>query len=127
MREIEWIRSSLPRRDVWCVLAEDGDALAGHVAIMDAARHFKPPQRPGTGHLWQLFVREPWWGTGLAAQLLALAVERAGADGYERMRLFTPAGQARARRFYEREGWSAEEPFDDADLGLRLVEYRRSL
>jgi hypothetical protein len=44
------------------------------------------------------------------------------------MRLFTPAGQVRARRFYEREGWTvAGEPYDDEDLHLEIVEYRRAL
>jgi predicted GNAT family N-acyltransferase len=43
------------------------------------------------------------------------------------MRLFTPEGQARARRFYEREGWvQYGEPFE-AGLGIPLVEYRREL
>jgi hypothetical protein len=44
------------------------------------------------------------------------------------MRLFTPSGQARARRFYEREGWTlADGPYDDDHVGLPVVEYRRAL
>jgi hypothetical protein len=44
------------------------------------------------------------------------------------MRLFTPEGQARARAFYERRGWTTDgaarhEPM----LALDLVEYRRPL
>ena len=55
-------------------------------------------------------------------------MEEATRRGYARMRLFTPAGQARARAFYEREGWRTDgvimpEPL----LGLDLVEYRREL
>ena len=42
------------------------------------------------------------------------------------MRLFTPAGHARARRFYEREGWEPRgEPTLEEPLGLELIEYRR--
>jgi GNAT superfamily N-acetyltransferase len=83
---------------------------------------------PGLAHLWMLFIREPWWGTGLASRLLALAVEEAGARGYDAMRLYTPAGQARARAFYEREGWAiAGEAMFEPMLGLELVEYRRPL
>ena len=75
-----------------------------------------------------LFVREPWWGTGLAAHLLALAVTEAANHGYAEMRLVTPAAHSRARAFYEREGWTTDgvatpEPM----LGLDLVEYRREL
>jgi hypothetical protein len=38
-----------------------------------------------------------------------------------------PSGQARARRFYEREGWQAAGELFDNPLGLLLVEYRRGL
>jgi hypothetical protein len=44
------------------------------------------------------------------------------------MRLFTAAGQARARRFYEREGWAAPEPpRPDPAFGMDTVEYRRTV
>ena len=50
----------------------------------------------------------------------------AARQGYESMRLLTPAGQARARAFYERRGWTAAaEPVPEPMLGLDLVEYRR--
>jgi hypothetical protein len=44
------------------------------------------------------------------------------------MRLHTPAEHARARRFYEREGWTLRgEPFDDDAFGMTIAEYRREL
>jgi hypothetical protein len=44
------------------------------------------------------------------------------------MRLHTPAEHARARAFYEREGWTAASPpFYEPMLGLTLVTYRREL
>ena len=44
------------------------------------------------------------------------------------MRLFTPAPQARARRFYEREGWAAVgDEFHDPGPNLVVIEYRRAL
>jgi hypothetical protein len=56
-----------------------------------------------------------------------MALEEAARRGFPTIRLFTPVGQARARRFYEREGWEERgEPFD-APLGLSLIEYRREL
>ena len=61
----------------------------------------------------------------MATALNAAAVETAGERGFTEMRLFVAAGQARARRFYEREGWRAVgEPFFDPVPGLTLVEYR---
>jgi hypothetical protein len=43
------------------------------------------------------------------------------------MRLYTPADQARARRFYEREGWRIAATVDDNEIGFRVVEYRLDL
>jgi GNAT superfamily N-acetyltransferase len=123
------IADQLPLPDAWCRMAEDDGAPAGHVAIL-ADRDRAVERAPGEGlaYLWMLFVRQPWWGTGLATRLIALAVADAGARGYTAMRLRTPARQARARAFYEREGWTTDgaetlEPL----IGLELVEYRRAL
>ena len=75
-----------------------------------------------------LFVRPPWWGSGLAARLHRLGLEEAARQGYETIRLYTPHGAARARAFYEREGWElAGGSFAEPLLGLDLVEYRRDL
>lgn len=78
--------------------------------------------RPDHIHLRHLFVLEPWWGTGVARTLHARAVEAAGARP---MRLYTPAAHARARRFYEREGWVPQGDRFDEGFGLALSEYRR--
>ena len=44
------------------------------------------------------------------------------------MRLHTPAGNLRARAFYEREGWRTDGvAIPEPMLGLDLVEYRRDL
>ena len=58
------------------------------------------PDIPGLAHLWMLFVRPPWWGSGLAAQLNGLAVEEAAAP---RLRRDAPA---HARRQPPRAGRS---------------------
>jgi GNAT superfamily N-acetyltransferase len=115
------IRERLPREDCWCTLAVDREAVAGQAAFLAAPD-------PGTAHIWMLFLRRPWWGTGLAQRLLAEAAAAARERGHARMRLHTPLAHARARAFYEREGWTATgdvryEPM----LGLELVEYGREL
>jgi GNAT superfamily N-acetyltransferase len=64
----------------------------------------------------------------VARELLRAGLDAAEREGYGRMRFFTPRDQARARAFYEREGfvptgWEGlEEP-----LGLVLVEYALDL
>jgi ribosomal protein S18 acetylase RimI-like enzyme len=87
-----------------------------------------PTGDPGVAHLWQLFVRPAYHGGGVATALLRRGLEETAARGFTRIRLFTPADQARARRFYEREGFSAPaEPVDDQALGLAVVEYWRDV
>jgi predicted GNAT family N-acyltransferase len=55
------------------------------------------------------------------------ARKAAAARGFSEMRLFVVTGQARARRFYEREGFAAVgEPFDPG-MGLPTLIYRRAL
>jgi len=55
-------------------------------------------------------------------------VARASGEGYAGMRLHTPARHARARAFYDREGWTtAHPPFYEPMLGLELVTYRLGL
>ena len=124
-RMLEGIR----RPSFWGVIAFADGAIAGHVTFTQA-RAYEPPRAevPGIAHLGQLFIRRPWWGSGLATRLNRLAVEEAARRGYERIRLRTPAGQDRARAFYEREGWSTDgERTYEPLLGIDLVEYRLDL
>ena len=123
------ISERLGLEDTWCRIAFEGSEVAGHVAFLAAREQTEGrPVIPGLAHLWMLFIREPWWGSGLAPHLLELAVAEATDRGYATMRLFTPAGQARARAFYEREGFAIHrDPFWEPMLAFDLVEYRRDL
>jgi ribosomal protein S18 acetylase RimI-like enzyme len=124
----ERIAGRLAEPGVWCLLAEDGAGVAGYVAFLPAAEARRPVPDPRLAHFWMLFVRSAWWGTGLARRLHRDACAAATARGFTAMRLFTPAAQGRARRFYEREGWAlAEGPYTDDELGFAVVEYRRTL
>jgi ribosomal protein S18 acetylase RimI-like enzyme len=126
----------LEQPTTWALMALAGGSVAGHVAFTQATeRHageqagsFRDrPVVPGLAHLWQLFVRREWWGTGIAAELHTAAVAEMRAREYDEARLFTPAGHARARRFYERRGWRAVDERFHADLALDLTEYRLTL
>ena len=128
--EVGSIRERLRQTTTWCAMAVEADGdQAGHVGITHAADRERPHIRlEGRAHLWMLFVRPPWWGTGLAGRLHGLALEEAARRGYATIRLYTPNGAARARAFYEREGWElASRAFAEPLLGLELVEYRRGL
>lgn len=82
----------------------------------------------GVARLTHLFVRRNFWGSGVAdllhEHILAGMTER----GFTSACLWTPAGQARARAFYDRHGWLPSGAIElENDLQLELLEYVREL
>ncbi len=124
----EWV---LRRPETWLVIAEDADGHAGQCGFHPAhsERLMRGDPIPGLAHFWQLFVRRDLWGSGLADELHRRALAEIHARGYARTRLFTPAVQARARRFYEARGWelSGRSIGSFGDPPLELVEYVRAV
>jgi GNAT superfamily N-acetyltransferase len=112
----------------WCLLAFAADGNPAGQATARAERDPDGEPRPGVARLTQLFVREPHWGSGLAGELHELILTGMRERGFERACLWAATGQARARAFYEREGWHATGALDaENDLGLELMEYEREL
>jgi GNAT superfamily N-acetyltransferase len=116
----------------WALIADAGGEPAGHVSFFPA-RERGPSQphgawrtRPlieGLVHLWQLFIQPEWWGRGVAPTLHDAATAEMRARGFDRARLYTLSLHARAKRFYERRGWTAgAEEWNDY-LSLSLTEY----
>lgn len=75
-----------------------------------------------------LYVLPAAWGTGQADELHGAAVAQLRRSGVEHARLWVLEGNARARRFYERHGWTAdgtsrvvEFPPHPTDLGYALA------
>jgi GNAT superfamily N-acetyltransferase len=118
--ELERSRAELADPRTTAFVAEDGGRVVGHVRMVLAAA----PSPDGTTpdrHLRHLFVLEPYWGTGIAKTLHDLVV----AELRGTARLYTPEPQARARRFYEREGWRLHhDAHHVAGFPFPLVEYR---
>lgn len=81
------------------VVATDGDTIAGFVMVAG-------------DEVEQIYVATGHRGTGVAAVLLAEAERLVAAKGHDRAWLAVAVGNARARRFYERQGWADEGPFD---------------
>ena len=110
---------------MWCLVAESDGELVGQITVLPAAAAPHPVDDPTLAHVSNLFVRRDFWGAGLARDLHRAAIDGALERGFKELRLFVAAGQARARRFYEREGWlAAGDEFDDPTPGLTMVEYR---
>jgi GNAT superfamily N-acetyltransferase len=122
------LAEALSRPDVWCLLAESQSGPVGHVALSPTTIVQPEPAPAGTVNLWQLFVRPSWQGRGVARRLMRSAVTEAHRRGCARLRLWTPRGAARARRFYEREGWTPTgNERDESPIRLPIVEYERAL
>ncbi|GIF70730.1 GNAT family N-acetyltransferase [Asanoa siamensis] len=76
-----------------------GTAVAGFVMVVD-------------DEVEQVYVAAAHRGSGVAAVLLAEAERLVAAEGYREAWLAVAPGNARARRFYERQGWSDAGLFD---------------
>jgi diamine N-acetyltransferase len=68
------------------------------------------PARPAL-EFRQLYVLEPWQGTGVARALTDWAIGRARAQGAEELYLSVWAGNARAKAFYRRYGFAWFAPY----------------
>jgi GNAT superfamily N-acetyltransferase len=117
----------------WALIALSEGVPTGHVAFLPAR---VPPTEeapvrwtaraviPGLAYLWQLFVLPEWWGSGVAPLLHDAATAQMRAEGYSDARLLTPSLQTRARRFYERRGWSPQAETWSEEFALAMTEYR---
>lgn len=82
----------------------------------------------GRGELWMINVRPDAWGSGAGPALLTAAVDRLGHGGYKSAVLWVVAGNDRARRFYQREGWQPDGGRKEEEFGGQVVvehRYRR--
>lgn len=61
-----------------------------------------------TGEVYALYVAPDWWSTGTGRSLMTVALAALSQGGYRRAVLWVLAGNARARRFYERAGFTAD-------------------
>ena len=87
--------------------------------------------RPAPGRLpWlqMLYVVPSAWGTGAAVELLRTALEAVHEAGHRSVWLQVVDRQARARRFYEREGFVLETAMKPGSNGhFELIHYRHDL
>jgi len=92
------------------VAVSDAGELLGFVMVVD-------------DEVEQVFVARAARGTDLAARLLDEAERRVAAGGHSSAWLAVVAGNARARRFYERQGWVDEGdlPYEVTALGQTFV------
>ncbi|MFG1924707.1 alpha/beta fold hydrolase [Cryptosporangium sp. NPDC048952] len=101
-------------------VAERGGEVAGFVVVVG-------------DEVEQVYVSSAHRGGGAASTLLAAAERQVRAAGFPSAWLAVVAGNARARRFYEREGWVDEGDFDyaaesgDTTIGVPCRRYTKRL
>ena len=109
------LRRRIPDEDGFSEVAEEDGRLVGFVNFED---------REGVVHVSYLFVDPEFQGRGIGRELLGHAVDVARERGFPSATLVTAVANARARRFYEREGWAltGRRVFNE-EIGLEMVEY----
>jgi ribosomal protein S18 acetylase RimI-like enzyme len=119
-----WRNGMTQRAENRPLVAVVGDRGAGH----EACGQTDDPE--GAGELYSINVGPDDWGTGAGQALLAEVERRLAAAGFEVAVLWVVPANARARRFYERAGWSVDGAERSAEvLGVTVpeVRYRKSL
>jgi len=102
----------------------------GHVAGISVVGPSRRAESSGVGELWMINLEPIAWGTGLGTQLLDAAIDELRGGGYVEAVLWVLAGNRRARRFYERQGWKPDGTEITGDArGFPVTElgYRRPL
>ncbi len=83
---------------------------------------------PDFGELCALYVDPDHWGTGIGVALVASARDRLYRLGYRNAFLWVMAGNERAARFYERDGWTQDgtrQTISMWDVTVAEVRYQR--
>ncbi len=116
--------SSDPRDPVTLVAIEE-DAIVGFATTRPA----KGDETGEIGELLGLYVDPERWGCGVGRALIGAANERLRQQGFREAILWVLAGNRRAERFYQHNGWSPDgtghKEFDG--MSIEVVRYRRSL
>lgn len=86
------------------ILAVDGGEIRGFATTAPAG----DADAAGMGELAALYVHPDHWGQGFGAALVVAARERLAAAGFRQALLWVLAGNTRAERFYQRDGWAPD-------------------
>jgi ribosomal protein S18 acetylase RimI-like enzyme len=115
-RERMWQRV-LANEDMAVFVTEEGGPVNGFVSV-GASRDV-----PGEGELYAIYVHPDAWGSGAGPALMAEG-RRWLAERYPAAILWVLEDNPRARRFYEREGWTADLTRVDVVSGVEVPEVR---
>jgi GNAT superfamily N-acetyltransferase len=129
-RTLTWERALAetgdPRTGV--LVADDGEGVTGFVGYFPSR---DPDADPAlTGEIGAIYLLPGAWGGGTGRRLMDAALDRLAGAGCTQATLWVLESNARARRFYEAGGWSADgaaKQDDSRGFPLSEVRYRRPL
>ena len=108
------------------LVAVDGDSICGFATVARAVQS----DAPNYGELCALYVAPEQWGRGIGVALVKAARNRLLLLGYRQAVLWILLGNARAERFYLRDGWTSDGLQRTAtvwDANVEEVRYSRDL
>jgi GNAT superfamily N-acetyltransferase len=88
----------------YTLVAVVGDTIRGHITVGGS----RDEDAVDSAEIWSLYVDPPYWGSGVSAALLTAGCNRLSRVGHEQAFLWVLATNMRARRFYERNGWTTD-------------------
>jgi GNAT superfamily N-acetyltransferase len=100
-RAARW-RAGLADGTASALVAEDEEGIYGWATV---GRSRDPDGGEAVGELWGLYLAPSHWGRGLGRELHDAALDELQAQGFSEATLWVLASNARARRFYQRQGW----------------------
>ncbi len=104
------------------LVAVDGETVVGFAGAGPARDGDLDPA--STGEVYALYVEPAYWSTGTGRALLDAASGQLVAAGFGRAVLWVLAGNLRARRFYERGGFTSDGARQVLDMGAPVPEVR---
>jgi ribosomal protein S18 acetylase RimI-like enzyme len=120
-----WARQRRDRRaaagaDAFLTLvAADGPAVVGFTSIGPYRHHQdRAHLDPGVGELLAIYLEPARVGTGLGRELMDAAMAELARRGYRTVRLWVLEENDRARRFYEKAGFTTDGERSDYKMAL---------
>ena len=106
-------------------MAEVADQVAGF-ACVGVWRN--DSENTELGELWAMYVDPDHWGTGAGHTLMKATFDHFANQQVRTGYLWVLEANPRARRFYERQGWQADDVTDEDHIGgAHIVERRYSI
>jgi ribosomal protein S18 acetylase RimI-like enzyme len=119
-------RLSQPGDRSHVLVAETDAGVSGFVSIGPSRDNDADAQR--TGEVFAIYVHPDAWGTGAGRALMAATVEQLATSEFRDATLWVLDTNSRARRFYAKAGWTADDATQrDESRGFPIIEIRYRL